>query len=510
VCTISGVGSVDSNIGDTFTYLWNFGDNTPTSTLSANSHTYAVDGTYTVTLIVTDGWGKSASATLPITITKPGTNGIPVAVIGNPVCPARTCSFFGLGSSDPNNDAITYSWNFGDASALNTTANPVKAYAADGTYTVTLIVTDAWGDASLAATRVVTISKPANVPPVPVITAPSCVGRTCSLSSAGSTDPNGDAFTYLWNFGTTPTSTSTASAPSFTFPAGGPFTVTLTLTDAWGDAASTTQTVTFTEPMNNAAPLAVIAAPACTARTCTLSAAGSSDPNGDVYTYLWNFGDGSATSTSAAPTRTYVADGNYTLTLTLTDTWGKAATVTAPLSILKPASNVAPTPVISAPSCIARACSFPGVSSFDPNGDAFTYLWNYGDASATTTAATGTRTFTTAGPFTVTLTVTDAWGDVASTTTTITLTEPGTNLAPVPVINAPSCASKVCSFSSAGSADPNGDTFTYVWAWADTTANSTTANPSHTFPVAGTFVVTLTVTDGWGKAASTTRTVTVA
>ena len=54
------------------------------------------------------------------------------------------------------------------------------------------------------------------------------------MSSAGSADPNGDAFTYLWNFGDG-TATSTSSAPSHTFPAIGPYTVTLTLTDAWGD-----------------------------------------------------------------------------------------------------------------------------------------------------------------------------------------------------------------------------------------------------------------------------------
>ncbi|HET9292426.1 MAG TPA: PKD domain-containing protein, partial [Actinomycetes bacterium] len=68
VCNISGVGSADPNTGDTFGYLWSFGDGT-SSTSSASSHTFPAAGTYTVTLTVTDGWGRSASATRTVTVT---------------------------------------------------------------------------------------------------------------------------------------------------------------------------------------------------------------------------------------------------------------------------------------------------------------------------------------------------------------------------------------------------------------------------------------------------------
>jgi PKD repeat protein len=69
VCNISGVGSADPNTGDTFTYLWNFGDGTATSTASAMSHTFPAAGTYTLTLTVTDGWGRAASTTRQVTVT---------------------------------------------------------------------------------------------------------------------------------------------------------------------------------------------------------------------------------------------------------------------------------------------------------------------------------------------------------------------------------------------------------------------------------------------------------
>ena len=460
VCNISGVGSADPNLGDTFTYLWNFGDGTATSTSSSSSHTFLVDGTYTVTLITTDGWGDAASITRTITIAEPPTNVAPNPVINAPACTGRVCTISGLSSSDPNGDTFTYLWNFGDGTATSTASAPSHTFPANSTYIVTLTVTDAWGKFA-STTRTVTITEPGtNAAPLPVIGAPSCIARVCSMSSAGSSDPDGDAFTYLWNFGDA-TATSTASAPSHTFPANGPYTVTLTLTDVWGKVGSITRVVSFTEPPTNVAPVPVIDTPSCTARACTFSGVTSSDPDGDTFTYLWNFGDATATSTSTTPTHSYAVDGTYTVTLTLTDVWGKFASITRTVTIAKPVTNAAPTPVINPVVCVARACTIYGVSSSDPNSDAFTYLWTFGDGPTTANTATVTHTYAVDGTYTLTLTVTDAWGDAATTTRVITITQPLTNAAPTPVIGAPSCVARVCAFSGLGSSDPNGDTFTY-------------------------------------------------
>ena len=120
------------------------------------------------------------------------------------------------------------------------------------------------------------------------------------------------------------------------------------------------------------------------------------------------------------------------------------------------------------------------------------------------------HTYTGPGTFTITLTVRDEYGATGTTTRTVTITEPAGNLAPTPVINQPSCAGLVCNISGVGSADPNlGDTFTYLWDFGDGTT-STASAMTHTFPSAGTYTLRLTVTDGWGKSANTTRQVTVA
>ena len=69
VCNISGVGSADSNVGDTISYFWTFSDGPLTSTTSSLTHTFPTGpGSYTVNLTVTDGWGKASTVQKSIVI----------------------------------------------------------------------------------------------------------------------------------------------------------------------------------------------------------------------------------------------------------------------------------------------------------------------------------------------------------------------------------------------------------------------------------------------------------
>ncbi len=158
--------------------------------------------------------------------------------------------------------------------------------------------------------------------------------------------------------------------------------------------------------------------------------------------------------------------------------------------------------------CNQNVCDFDARTSTDENTPTLTYSWAFGQGSGS--GPVPTKTYTAANTYTVTLTARDEFNLTSTFSQVITIVEPSGNVAPVPVINQPSCVNLQCNFSGVGSADPNpGDTFTYRWEWADGTAASTSTSPSHTFPAAGTYVVTLTNTDGWGKAASITRSVTV-
>ena len=116
------------------------------------------------------------------------------------------------------------------------------------------------------------------------------------------------------------------------------------------------------------------------------------------------------------------------------------------------------------------------------------------------------------GDFVVTLIAKDEWGVSSDPVTkTVHIEEPAGNVAPAAVINTPSCnaATKTCNFSAGGTTDALGDAITYAWNFGDGTPAGAGANTAHTF-AAGTYTVTLTATDGWGKSAQKTVDVTIA
>jgi PKD repeat protein len=142
-CSASSTGTTDSNTGDVITYGWTWGDGSAASTGAGATHTYATQGTYTVTLTATDGWGKSATTTKTVVLAEPANNAAPTATFTT-TCTGLACQLNSNGTSDPDGDQIRYSWNFGDSTPANTTASPSHTYAAAGTYTVVLTVTDGW------------------------------------------------------------------------------------------------------------------------------------------------------------------------------------------------------------------------------------------------------------------------------------------------------------------------------------------------------------------------------
>jgi PKD repeat protein len=159
-------------------------------------------------------------------------------------------------------------------------------------------------------------------------------------------------------------------------------------------------------------------------------------------------------------------------------------------------------------SCQNNVCTFDGRGSTDENPQDLTFAWSFGQGSGSGPVAL--KTYTAPNTYNVTLTVTDQYGLKSSITQPVTIVEPPGNVAPVPKIQPASCLGLSCNFSGVGSSDPNqGDTFAYSWNFGDGTALSTSSAPTHAFPLAGTYTVTLTTTDGWGKSASTSVNVTV-
>lgn len=153
VCTFDGRGTTDENTG-TVTYAWNFG-NGRTATGAVVTTTYFAPGTFSAVLTAKDEYGAIGTATQPVTIVEPVANVAPSAVITTPACAALVCNISGATSTDPNlGDVVSYSWNWGDNTALGTSATMSHTYAAAGTYTITLTTRDGWGKTSTSTTTV--------------------------------------------------------------------------------------------------------------------------------------------------------------------------------------------------------------------------------------------------------------------------------------------------------------------------------------------------------------------
>ena len=462
-------------------YSWTFGDGA-TSTVQNPSHTYSAGGSYTVTLRVTDNQGaQSTTATQSVTVTP--ANQPPTASFTFS-CSALACSFTST-SSDPDGSIAAYSWTFGDG-ATSTVQNPSHTYAAGGSYTVTLRVTDNQGAQSTTATQSVTVS-PANQPPTANFTF-SCSALTCSFTSTSS-DPDGSIAAYSWNFGDG--ATSTAQNPSHTFAAGGSYTVTLRVTDNQG-AQSTTASQNVTVTPANQPPTANFTF-SCSGLTCSFTST-SSDPDGTISAYSWTFGDG-ATSTAQNPSHTFAAAGSYTVTLTVTDNQGTAS-APASRTVGVTAPNQPPTASFTR-SCSALTCNFTSTSS-DPDGSIASYSWNFGDG-ATSTAQNPSHTYAAGGTYTVTLQVTDNQGAQSTTASQNVIVTPPNQ--PPTASFTRSCSALTCNFTSTSS-DPDGSIASYAWTFGDG-ATSTVQNPSHTYASGGTFTVTLRVTDNQGAQSTT-------
>jgi PKD repeat protein len=169
------------------------------------------------------------------------------------------------------------------------------------------------------------------------------------------------------------------------------------------------------------------------------SGTASSDPDGSIASYAWNFGDGS-TGSGATPSHSYTGVGTYTVTLTVTDNGGLTNSATTTATVSTGSTPQAPMARPGGPysGTVSASVSFDGSGSSDPDGNVVSYDWQFGDGG-TASGAQAQHAYAAAGTYTVTLTVTDDSGMTASATTTVTITAAANDGATLYALNCADC-----------------------------------------------------------------------
>ena len=434
------------------------------------------------------------------------------------VCTGLSCAFTDA-STDNDGTIKTRAWEFGDGTT-STAANPVHLYAADGSYTVKLTVTDD-DDApsNPAATRPVAVT---NRRPTAGFIA-TCTDLDCDFDNA-SEDADGTIGSWEWDFGDgTPILEGDFPSPSHRYLTAETYTVTLTVEDDHNTESEVlTRQVAVSEPVPNVPPTAAFDPPNCSATVSCSFDDKSTDPDGSIATRRWDFGDAPAIA-AAAPIETtqnpvshsYTTVGTYQVTLTVIDDDGQASTpLVQDVTVAEPPANPPPVASFTAPACTTGVpCSFDDTSTDD--GTIATRTWDFGDGSAELRTAQDpvSHTYTTAGGYTVTLTVVDNGGATSDPAAQDVVTvSDAPNAAPTAAFSR-ACNNLACTFTDQSTdPDPGGTIKTWAWTFGDGSTSTLQNPPQHTYTGGGSKTVTLTVTDNLDKpsAIPATQTFTVA
>jgi len=525
--SLSLAGSAtDPSSADVLAYAWDidgdgYYDDGASASLSVSWSTLEMyslndDGSYTLSLRVSDDDGASTIDTATLTIM----NTAPSADANGPytVYEGNSRTFDASGSSDPSSvDVLTYTWdlNYGGAYNEASGVSPTASWAQlvsygcgdDGSYTIGLRVADDDGGID-TDTATITVK---NTAPTADPGGPYSVAEGASVSLSGSgTDPSPwDSLSYAWDLdGDLDFSDGAGGAiptvPWLTLVAhgiddDGSYSLNFRVADDDGgeDIVSVSLTVTNTAPSADAGGLYTISE----GDDLQLDASGSSDPSpADTLSYAWDLDDDglfddAVGGTPLIPWATLDGlavndDGSYSLAVRVTDDDGGWSTDTASLTI----SNTPPAPDAGGPYSMSEGddLSLDASVSADPSSaDTLSYAWDLDDDGLFDDAAGATPLVAWAmldslsvnddGIYTLEVKVTDDDGGWSTDTASLTIS----NTPPTPDAGGPYSMSEGddLSLDASASADPSSaDALQYFWDLDDDGVSDDATGSTPTVP----------------------------
>ncbi|MFV2056604.1 MAG: PKD domain-containing protein, partial [Thiohalomonadales bacterium] len=576
--TLNGSASSDGN-GDAITYKWNIttkpsdtskalpngSSNAQLSDDTAVKPTFVadVDGTYVISLVVSDGILESTPGTKDstVTITASKGNSAPIADAGPDQ--SRIVNDFvtldGSRSSDADKDPISYAWTIksvpsgsasGGASILTALTYPntiSPTFTADviGAYVFSLVVYDG-NKYSNNNNADVIINVAINAPPIADAGLAQLVttGGLVTVDGGASSDANGDSLSYTWSIKSVPATSAvtidslsgiTFRAPSFIADVDGDYVLSLLVHDGSQFSVLAAQ-VTITAKPPNRAPSAN-AGPTQTVDTGTtvrLDGSASSDLDGDLLTYVWRISSAPAGSKSTltnpltdSPTFITDVDGTYTFNLAVND--GLLNSTISTVTINAVPINRAPFAVIVAPTAAVSTgdlVQLDGSSSSDPDQNTINFNWSISAPTgssilslSSSTAKMPTFTPDVAGDYTISLVVNDGLLDSVQNSVIVNVKK--ANLPPTANAgtNQLVVANGTLVTLNGSGTDPDGNPLTYQWtvdsspiaASTPILSNANIAMPTFTptATIAGSYSFSLIVNDGTVNSAASPVIITV-
>ncbi|MCC6726503.1 MAG: choice-of-anchor B family protein [Saprospiraceae bacterium] len=443
--------------------VWLFGDGETSTETNPPPHTYAQQGNYIVRLTVNGDCGSDVFTQ----VVQIGPF-VPSAIFGADIttgCAPLTVTF----TDQSTNSPTAWEWSFpGGEPAFSTEQNPTVTFSQGGLYNVGLAVSNAAGSDDVMWFDYITLDE----------------GPTAGFSSAANglavqftNSATGNDITHVWDFGDG--QSSAELNPSHIYAASGMYNVSLTVNNACG-----TSTVSELITISNNAPTAAFNVD-ITSGCAPLTVAYTDASAGSVTGWQWTFPGGTpASSTEQNPVVTYANAGTYGATLHVENTWGNSESSQMDLISI----NGVPSGDFN------YTVNGTTVAFVNNSNNALNYTWEFNDgAGGTSTELNPIYTFFSAGNYEVVLTATNACG-TASYTGTVVIS-PNAPIAAFTLDYTGECAPLQVQFTDQSGGEPT------AWQWSfpgGTPSSSTEQHPVVVYNEAGSFDVTLTVTNTAG------------